>query len=1574
MSSKSSDRRGEKGQQNGHRPKDSQPHHQHQKQPKETKGPMALRLGDATTPSNMREWMKYMGTEVTTRFGILGKIFTDFDPVTKLPRLPAEETVPLPLIPIPEGLRGRAAEAFNQDALHPDNDPHGLNKAEHVKKVQLTTEANFNRKQDLPKIYGMMTLDKHVSDDSRNRLEEDEDEWEEIQQSQCPVKLLTKMILTHIGEQMAPPDESERAKKNVRDQYLHLKQGPHEGVQNFAKRFELALKQYDALHIDRPSVGQQVQDFLSYLDQTKHGGFKTRLDNAVVIGEATYPVSVAAAMKMAKAFVEKGGHAPPTTAVFVTKQPDKKRQKKNPKPYHKKEEGEKEASDNPDKPVKKYSDLPCPLMCGEKHQAHKCPRLAIAQQAVKDAEKGNKKVHVQRSIKDDENTIGVFAAKSNDSAELTPNHILSDNQAEGHMFGNSRILENLGPAPNSNFSGIGSGTVPSTEAGNFLNVVRVAYAPASKVNVLSLSALRDEGHDCGEDKATDSYYWKLPCGYTLRFTRLGGLYALDYRTIPAWVRENANPRVYLTSVLEKRLKYTKKENDLADQALEVRKRMGFPGARAFTDLVRSVVKNVPVDARDVARMLDVHGEAPEFIKGKMKKKNSPNADYNPIPLELSRYVALHVDIMFAKGLSYLVAVATPIGVCIVVFLGNAKNPDKFKDSLKSQSGQGPGTRSTATIKAALDGILRLLGSYSIYGRRILSDREGGILALQHQYPSIPFDPSGAAGHEPVVENRIRSIKATMRAVQASLPFKLCAILCVWLTLFAVYVGNRFPVRGGYEAAPISLVTGRQPDYKIDFPFSFGDEAYVHVTTNSTDDDRAQQAVALLPKGSKTGSAQFMLMSNGHIVTSSNFKLRPYSHEYVAVLNALHERYPPPSEDITIRVGSRIVEDTEPEDAQEIIDAYQPPQRQVLDRLNPEDLPVNPDSPPRTPDPDPVNPVPAPESNPPTPVPSSDSDPTPQTVEPPAPSDMPELVDSDDEDDNAMPSFTNLGRRATSKHIHPKDGLAFPTLAAPRTKSVFQMTINKAIRQNPEPAIEAAFKEVKQMVTKDVLEGTLWEDIPPHLRDKIVPSFMFAKDKIDAEGIWERLKARLICGGNFQIRELFEKHSSPTASVPSIFAIAAIAAAENLDVSTLDIGGAYLNADMGEEKVYMRLDQVVTSIMCFIDPDFTKFVRKDGTSIVRLKKALYGSIQAGLLWYKEISQFLISQGFQADLKNPCIFVKYDADGKVLLSLFVDDLKIVTDQPDKVKALHQALVARYGEVKIHTGQVHNYLGMQFDYSTPGQCTISMRGYIEKLLQDWSDYLHGPEVTTPAPESLFQVNPDAPALSEDDRHLFHSTTAMILYLATRVRPDLLLVVAFLATRVSCADRDDFRKLIRAIRYISETRELPLILKPNDLKLFVTYIDTAYGLHMDGKSHSGIIQTLGSAMIHARSVKQHIVTKSSAESELVGLSDLAGDPIAMRELLQFLSLDQGPAVIMQDNQATMKMVSNGKSTSNRTKHINIRYFWLKDRVDQGEVKLDYCPTEDMVADILTKPLQGAQFLKLRAKLLGHEDTVYAR
>ena len=68
----------------------------------------------------------------------------------------------------------------------------------------------------------------------------------------------------------------------------------------------------------------------------------------------------------------------------------------------------------------------------------------------------------------------------------------------------------------------------------------------------------------------------------------------------------------------------------------------------------------------------------------------------------------------------------------------------------------------------------------------------------------------------------------------------------------------------------------------------------------------------------------------------------------------------------------------------------------------------------------------------------------------------------------------------------------------------------------------------------------------------------------------------------------------------------------------------------------------------------------------------------------------------------------------------------------------------------------------------------------------------------------------------------------------------------------------------------------------------------------------------------------------------------------------------------STIALIKNGRSSSERTRHISIRYFWIKDRIDQGEVVVEHLPTLDMVADILTKPLQGQRFIRLRSLLLG--------
>jgi hypothetical protein len=136
--------------------------------------------------------------------------------------------------------------------------------------------------------------------------------------------------------------------------------------------------------------------------------------------------------------------------------------------------------------------------------------------------------------------------------------------------------------------------------------------------------------------------------------------------------------------------------------------------------------------------------------------------------------------------------------------------------------------------------------------------------------------------------------------------------------------------------------------------------------------------------------------------------------------------------------------------------------------------------------------------------------------------------------------------------------------------------------------------------------------------------------------------------------------------------------------------------------------------------------------------------------------------------------------------------------------------------------------------------------------------------------------------------------------------------------------------------------------------------------KSQTGVTITLGEGVTYAKSTTQQLNSKSSTEAELIALTDASGHVIWVRDYLIGQGYPIGPATIFQDNMSTMALVKKGYSTSNNTRHINIRYFFIKDRVDREELKIEYLPTEDMIADFFTKPLQGDLFKKLRDKILG--------
>ena len=123
-----------------------------------------------------------------------------------------------------------------------------------------------------------------------------------------------------------------------------------------------------------------------------------------------------------------------------------------------------------------------------------------------------------------------------------------------------------------------------------------------------------------------------------------------------------------------------------------------------------------------------------------------------------------------------------------------------------------------------------------------------------------------------------------------------------------------------------------------------------------------------------------------------------------------------------------------------------------------------------------------------------------------------------------------------------------------------------------------------------------------------------------------------------------------------------------------------------------------------------------------------------------------------------------------------------------------------------------------------------------------------------------------------------------------------------------------------------------------------------------------IGQATICVKSGRHKIVTRSSTEAELVGISDALPQILWTREFL----LHQGPATVYQDNKSTICLANKGRSTSERTRHVKIRYFFIQHYLEAKEITMEYLPTGEMVADLFTKPLHGTTFLKLRDLVSG--------
>ena len=580
-------------------------------------------------------------------------------------------------------------------------------------------------------------------------------------------------------------------------------------------------------------------------------------------------------------------------------------------------------------------------------------------------------------------------------------------------------------------------------------------------------------------------------------------------------------------------------------------------------------------------------------------------------------------------------------------------------------------------------------------------------------------------------------------------------------------------------------------------------------------------------------------------------------------------------------------------------------------------------------------------------------------------DQPDEAVEDNEEPNEADTTDEImdrlyGTRNSSYDLRPRKPRDYGHIHTTLEHTVMtQMSMKKGIKEFGDAGVDAVLNELQQLHDRKVLEPKLANELTREEKRAALHYLMFLKKKRNG-----RIKGRGCADGRKQrLHTKKEDASSPTVAIEAVMLSCVIDAEERRDVAILDIPGAFMQADM-DEIVHMRLDGKMAELLVRIDPNtYEEYVVHENSKpalYVVLKKALYGTLRAALLFWRRLSSQLSEWGFEANPYDPCVANKTINGKQCTILWHVDDLKISHEDPEVVTNIIEMIEAEFGKEAPLTkarGKVHEYLGMTIDFSTDGKVRFSMMDYVQGILDELPDDMDG-ESATPAASFLFDIDEECEKLDTETAEFFHHNTAKLLFLCKRARPDIQTAVAFLCTRVKGPDTDDYKKLTRVMRYLRATIGMPLTLEADGSNVYKWWADASYGVHPDMRSHTGGVLSLGRGAVYATSTRQKIGTKSSTEAELIGVSDVLSQVIWTRYFMEAQGYHVKDTIVYQDNQSAILLEKNGRASSGkRTRHINIRYFFVTDRVANGEVTIEYCPTKEMLADYFTKPLQGAQF-----------------
>ena len=482
-------------------------------------------------------------------------------------------------------------------------------------------------------------------------------------------------------------------------------------------------------------------------------------------------------------------------------------------------------------------------------------------------------------------------------------------------------------------------------------------------------------------------------------------------------------------------------------------------------------------------------------------------------------------------------------------------------------------------------------------------------------------------------------------------------------------------------------------------------------------------------------------------------------------------------------------------------------------------------------------------------------------------------------------------------------------------------------------------------------------VPKNVKhNKILPNLCDVKAKYDpVSGLLLKWKGRICIMGNFAPENWYEfaEKVSYMATSPSIKIFIHVSAKFKFVIGVTDIPGAYLNAIL-RHPYFTKFTGMIVEIIIRAHPELKDFLQPDGSILFRVDKALYGLPDSGARWALDLRQYLHSLGFESCLADRNVYRHPDFQGHgiVMLIVHVDDILMSAATKVALEAVVATFSQRFGDMELKAGNDVPYLGCVISKEDNGY-SMHMAQFIESLGEKFPELKAKPQQYPHGPEFM-KANPPSPPISQKT---YLSLLMSLMWVATKVRTDILFNCSVLASRAKAPTERDYQDVIKVGRYLYSTRHYRLHIEPGPMQITLS-VDASFRSHPDLKGHSGaLIQFDGRGVLAGQSNKQKELATSSTHSELIGLQGSIDETDFCVQITDFLGIPQGPVPTQQDNQAAGSVAITGGSKHGKLKHVLAKLYRVREAVDLGLIRIVDTRTSDIRADCLTKPIQGAAF-----------------